>query len=221
VLDTTPPNTAIDSGPGQDSSTQSTSATFTFSSDEAGTFECAVDGGAFAACTSPFALNGLSVGSHALSVRALDAAGNTDPTPATRTWLVTGGSGTVSTPAGGVVAPFSPRVVRKYALANARTRLTALTIKQLPGDATIQLRCIGGKPKGCTFKKKAVKHEGGDVKLDKVLRKLKLKKGAAIELRITAASGQVKLVRYVIRRGKAPKATQRCAAPGGKLGVCS
>jgi hypothetical protein len=232
VVDTAPPSTTIDSGPAQDSSTQSTSATFTFSSNEAGTFECAVDGGAFVACTSPYVLNGLAVGSHAFSVRALDAAGNADPTPATRSWIVTVplATGGGSTDAGGgsggpVVTPeavevFSPRVVRKHALLGARTRLTALTIKQLPSDAKVQLRCVGGKRKGCAFKRKAVRHRGGDVKLAKLLRKLKLKKGAAIELRITAVSGQVKVVRYAIRRGKAPKARERCAAPGGALGAC-
>ena len=247
TVDTTPPDTTIDSGPGQGSSTQSTSATFTFSSNEAGTFECAVDGGAFAACTSPYSLSGLAVGSHTFSVRAVDAVGNADPSAATRTWVVTappntggggttggdstggdstggdstGGGGTTSTPAGSALTPFSPRVVRRYALIGARTRLTTLTIKKLPREAKVQVRCIGGKRKGCTFKKKSVKHRGGNVKLAKVLRRLKLKKGAAIELRITAVSGQRKVVRYVIRRGKAPKVRQRCAAPGGKLGRCS
>jgi hypothetical protein len=230
VLDSTPPSTAIDSGPSQDSSTQSTSATFTFSSDEGGVFECAVDGGAFAACTSPHALSGLAVGSHTFSVRALDATGNADPTPATRTWVVTapplaGGGGTPAGGGGGTegsaLAPFSPSVVHRYARVGARTRFTALTVEQLPTDAKLELRCAGGKRKGCTFKHKAVQHGGGDVKLAKVLRKLKLKARAAIELRITAASGQLKVVRYVIRRGKAPKASYKCIAPGGAPSACS
>jgi hypothetical protein len=234
VLDTTPPDTAIDSGPGQGSSTESTSATFAFSSGEPGAFECALDGGAFAACGSPRALSGLAAGSHTFRVRALDAAGNPDPTPATRTWVVTappqtsggggptGGDGgtTAPTTGGGTLAPFSPGVVHKHAFTGRRTRLTALTIRQLPADAKVQLRCSGGKRKGCKFKRKSVGHAGGDVKLAKLLRKLKLKKGAAIELRVTAASGQVKLARYVIRRGKAPKVSHRCAVPGGALGAC-
>jgi hypothetical protein len=132
----------------------------------------------------------------------------------------TGGGG--ATGGGSQLAPFSPSVVHSYAYVGSRTRLTAVTIRKLAKDAKIQLRCAGGKAKGCTFKTKAVKHRGGNVKLAKVLRKLKLKQGAAIELRITAASGQIKVVRYVFRRGKAPKASYRCAAvASGKLAACS
>jgi len=84
--DTTPPETTIDSGP--PSTTTSTSATFTFSSNEAGTFQCALDGAAFAACTSPTTYNGLATGQHTFRVRATDAAGNTDPTPAAYMWTI-------------------------------------------------------------------------------------------------------------------------------------
>jgi len=85
--DTTPPETTINSGP--PSTTTSTSATFTFSSNEAGsTFQCALDGAAFAACTSPTTYNGLATGQHTFQVRATDAAGNTDPTPATYPWTI-------------------------------------------------------------------------------------------------------------------------------------
>jgi len=86
-LDSTAPNTTIDSNPA--ALTNSTSASFAFSSNETGsTFECKLDGGTFAACTSPKSLTGLSEGSHTFSVRATDGAGNVDATPATYTWNV-------------------------------------------------------------------------------------------------------------------------------------
>ena len=85
--DTTPPETTIDSGPS--GTVNSSSASFAFSSDEAGsTFECKLDASTFASCTSPKAYGGLSNGSHTFEVRATDAAGNTDATPASRTWTV-------------------------------------------------------------------------------------------------------------------------------------
>ena len=92
ILDTTPPDTTIDSGPANPSI--STSASFTFSGSDditpAGnlTFECQVDGGNFSACISPQNLISLSFGSHTFAVRAIDAVGNVDPTPASFTWVI-------------------------------------------------------------------------------------------------------------------------------------
>lgn len=85
--DTSPPDTTIGSTP--DPITTLTSATFTFSSTEAGsTFECSLDDSAFAPCATPLTLTGLGVGSHELAVRAVDPAGNADPSPASFTWTV-------------------------------------------------------------------------------------------------------------------------------------
>ena len=71
-------------------------ATFTFTSSEPGsTFECSLDGGAWAACSSPATFNKLGTGEHELRVRAIDKAGNTDASPAVRTWTVDRGKPTV------------------------------------------------------------------------------------------------------------------------------
>ncbi|XXF76448.1 Ig-like domain-containing protein [Myxococcaceae bacterium GXIMD 01537] len=87
TVDNTPPDTTIASGPALD--TSATTATFDFSSNEAGvTYECRLDGGAFAPCTDPVTFSGLAEGDHTLEVRARDAAGNVDPTPATYAWTV-------------------------------------------------------------------------------------------------------------------------------------
>jgi hypothetical protein len=93
--DTTPPDTTIDSGPA--GTVTSTTADFTFSSSETGSgFECRLDAGPWASCTSPKSYASLAVGGHTFEVRATDAAGNADPTPATRSWTIAS-SGTLFT----------------------------------------------------------------------------------------------------------------------------
>ncbi|MFN8150908.1 MAG: Ig-like domain-containing protein [Solirubrobacterales bacterium] len=87
TVSTEGPETTIDSGP--TGTVADDDATLTFSSDDnAATFECRLDGGSFAACTSPHSLTGLADGPHTLRVRAIDADSNVDPTPATRSWTV-------------------------------------------------------------------------------------------------------------------------------------
>jgi hypothetical protein len=63
-------------------------ATFSFSDTMSNvTFECSVDGAAYAACTSPTDVPGLADGSHTFQVRARDAANDVSD-PATYTWTV-------------------------------------------------------------------------------------------------------------------------------------
>ena len=86
VVDTTPPQTTIDSGPS--GLTNDPTPTFTFSSSEPGsTFECRTDSNPFAPCSSPHTTAPLSNGIHSFEVRAIDPAGNTDPSPAIRTTI--------------------------------------------------------------------------------------------------------------------------------------
>ena len=60
-----------------------------FSASESGvTFDCALDLGPFGPCISPFTVAALGNGAHILWVRATDAAGNADTTPASRGFTV-------------------------------------------------------------------------------------------------------------------------------------
>jgi Big-like domain-containing protein len=87
TVDTVAPDTAISSGPSLNSS--SATASFTFASNEEGaSFACSLDGGAFSPCTSPQTYGGLADGAHTLAARAIDSAGNVDPTPAPYAWTV-------------------------------------------------------------------------------------------------------------------------------------
>ena len=89
------PETTITAMPG--STVRSGSASFSFVANEAGArFECRLDGAPFAACTSSVTYTGLSEGTHTFSVRAVDLAGNVDPTPATHAWRARPRKGTAS-----------------------------------------------------------------------------------------------------------------------------
>ncbi len=87
--DTTPPETSISSAPA--GAVASRSASVAFAASEAGSsFECSLDGAAYAACVSPASYAELADGTHTFLVRAVDAAGNADQTPAQASWTVDG-----------------------------------------------------------------------------------------------------------------------------------
>ena len=88
TTDVTAPHTTITSGP--TGTTTDPNPAFGFTSDDpAATYECSLDSGAFAACTSPRTFTGLGNGAHAFAVRATDTLGNLEATAATRTFTVT------------------------------------------------------------------------------------------------------------------------------------
>ena len=88
------PQTSISGGPAEGSTTGDTTPTFGFTADEAGAqFSCAIDGESFSACASPFTTPTLSLGRHSFSVRATDASGNRDASPAVRNFTVAIGGG--------------------------------------------------------------------------------------------------------------------------------
>ena len=82
-----PPNTTVYAGPS--GVTNDPTPTFAFyTSDRGSTFECKLDGGVYSACTSPKTMGHLADGPHTFYVRAKDASGNLDPTPASRSFTV-------------------------------------------------------------------------------------------------------------------------------------
>ena len=87
ALDVTPPNTTITARP--PASTRAKSATFRFTSTQAGsTFQCRHMMGPWLSCASPKLYTGLKPGMHTFRVRAVDPALNVDPTAAVDTWRV-------------------------------------------------------------------------------------------------------------------------------------
>ena len=95
TVDTVAPETSL-AASGPSGSTTATSAEFAFSSEPGVTYQCQLDSQAIeVGCTSPRSYTGVATGDHTFKVWATDAAGNADPTPATRNWTVTdSGTGT-------------------------------------------------------------------------------------------------------------------------------
>ena len=90
VADTTAPDTTITAG--LSGLNVSLSGTFEFTGSDDTTlpedleFECSFDEAAFEPCSSPEEVQDLEVSAHSFAVRAIDAAGNVDPTPAVLEW---------------------------------------------------------------------------------------------------------------------------------------
>jgi hypothetical protein len=127
--------------------------TFTFASSEPGaTFQCRIDGAPFAACVSPFTTPALGDGTHTFEVRAVDVAGNADPTPAAQTFSVGAPpvvvqqptptptatptpapqgvrvvSGTVRIKVGGKFVPFDPALVKNGTEIDTREGVVEIT----------------------------------------------------------------------------------------------
>ena len=88
LIDTVAPSGTPVIGGRPNDPTAQTTASLTLTGAAAGeTYACSVDGAAFAACTSPLALTGLTDGGHAVRVHLADAAGNVGPN-ASVAWTV-------------------------------------------------------------------------------------------------------------------------------------
>jgi hypothetical protein len=119
LVDNTPPDTTITSGPS--GTVSETTATLGFTGTDnlapvnALRFAWRLDGGtysAFSAATQA-TVSGLTPGPHTFEVKTLDLAGNEDPTPASRTWTVGQALAvTITDPAGGATVQAGIVVVR-------------------------------------------------------------------------------------------------------------
>jgi hypothetical protein len=88
--DSTPPRTRVTMGPGV--KTRKRKAVFRFkdvTEDPPGTaFACKVDKAKWKPCSSPFHLKHLKLGSYVVAIRATDLAGNVEPKPVKRSFIV-------------------------------------------------------------------------------------------------------------------------------------
>ena len=138
TIDTAAPSTSITAQPNDP--TNASGATFSFTSNEGGsTFECNLDAGGWSACPNPKSYSGLADGAHTFDVRATDAAGNTDPTPASFNWTVDTGAPNTSITS----QPGNP--------ANSADADFGFTSTE--GGSTFECRLDGGAWSACTSPK--------------------------------------------------------------------
>jgi len=109
--------------------TANSSPTFTFTGDGTTTFQCQVDGGIWAVCTSPFTTDPLLDGAHTVQMRQIDVAGNMGPVATT--------SFTVDTNA-------PPEVVVTGIPASPTHATSATLAFAIEPDAVLECRVDGG-----------------------------------------------------------------------------
>ncbi|MFT7580642.1 MAG: hypothetical protein ACI9MR_002315, partial [Myxococcota bacterium] len=84
TIDTIPPDTSVTCA---DAVTKASTVSFEFESNDAEAFQCRVDDGMWASCSSPFEAS-VGEGDHLFQVAAIDANDNVDPSPAICPWRV-------------------------------------------------------------------------------------------------------------------------------------
>jgi uncharacterized delta-60 repeat protein len=132
-----PPTTKITFTP--PATTGAQDATFAFASNLTGSrFQCRIDSGAFANCTSGQAFGPLSFATHTFTVRAIDHFNHVDPAPPSYRWTICSGCDTT---------PRTSLTGEPPALTNARTA-TFTFIADDPSD-TFQCQLDGGAFSPC------------------------------------------------------------------------
>ena len=138
TVDTVAPNTVIASGPKK--VTGDNRPVFELRAGEAGSrLQCRLDGGAWFACASPYTSDALADGEHRFEARAVDAAGNPDPTPAVWTFRVD------TTPPVTVIDGVTGRTVRPSGSASASSTSSTLAVGN-DGAAALAVSCPASGP---------------------------------------------------------------------------
>jgi len=115
---------------------------------------------------------------------------------------------------GGSAAGFPrPRVSARWVAGRRFTRVRRLRLRALPAGARVQLRCRG---RGCPFKRRPVAVRAGKANPGRHLARARLRPGAVLELRVTAAGGGTRILRYTIRRSARPRLARLCRAAGAR-----
>jgi hypothetical protein len=111
---------------------------------------------------------------------------------------------------------FSP-VQSTFETRNSLTRVTRLRVQAVPEGATIELRCTGGRRRGCFRGVTRFGSPRGNELRDirRPLRGRRLRAGAVLEVRILDEDSIGKVVRFTMQRGsRIPSSRSLCLVPG-------
>ena len=151
LADLTPPETTLLSKPPDPS--ESSTASFTYGSNEPGSsFECGIDGGAFAGCPAAgISYAGLGDGPHAFQVRAVDASGNVDPSPAGYSFQIVASPAPLAPPPlASPPLPAAPQTsISGKPPAKTRDRTPTFKFASSRPGSTFQYKLDGGRFKTC------------------------------------------------------------------------
>lgn len=123
-------------------------------------------------------------------------------------------------PGGGSAGRVTSGVSHKWRASAKYTRVRSLAVRSAPAGAVIEVRCKG---RGCPLKLKRIDvSQAGTVNLAKLFnfkrkgRKIvsKLRVKTVVEVRVLRGADIGKVVRFTMRKRKAPKAKTLCMPPG-------
>jgi hypothetical protein len=102
-------------------------------------------------------------------------------------------------------------------------RLNRLRVTDVPPGASLEVRCKGGRGKGCPFKRRGVALKpDGSASMTKLFKRA-FRRGAVLEVWLTAPNSIGKVVRFEVHSGRnrTPRGRTLCLQPGAaKPGKC-
>ena len=102
-------------------------------------------------------------------------------------------------------------------------RLNRLRVSDAPPGSALEVRCRGGRRLGCPFKRRSVALKpDGSASMTKLFKRA-FRKGAVLEVWLTAPNSIGKVVRFEVQRGRGrtPRGRTLCLQPGAaKPGKC-
>jgi len=123
-------------------------------------------------------------------------------------------------PAAPAAAPsqFLPTIRNSFRTRGPFTRFLLLSVRGLPAGSRVVLTCRG---RGCPLKRRRIAPRSGKAALLPALKGRRLRAGSRLEVRVVGPRGELKILRFKMRRGRPPRKTLRCAPAGGRpLGRC-